>query len=112
MSCDSCRQGDAWEHCYHELYKNFKVSLKMAWIVAICCCIVTVVVTIASLIMIHSLLTQWEYVEETCYEITQDDGVNTAIIGDESEVRVYDKPDSDRGTNDQNKDKKIPSKEG
>lgn len=61
----------------------------MAWIIAICCCIAIVVVAIVGFATIHILLTQFEYVEETCYEITQDDGINSAVIVEGNEVNTY-----------------------
>lgn len=90
MRCDSCKQGDAWEHCYHESRKDFKTALRMAWIAAIACCIATVascIVTYKCAKDYQQFVAQFEYVEETTYQIVQDDGVNTAVIGDGNEVK-------------------------
>jgi hypothetical protein len=78
---------------YEEAVKRFDKALNKAIIIQlICMCItfISLLVTIFTIERFTKVMESYEYVEETCYEIKQDDGTNTAIISNgESEVRLY-----------------------
>ena len=54
----------------------------VAWMVTLAC----LATTIYTIVRFQAYLESIEMVEETEYEITQDRGINTAIIGSENEV--------------------------
>lgn len=90
-NCKECikRQDDNYE----EAVRRFDRALNIAIIIQlICMCItfISLLVTIFTIEHYIKVMESYEYVEETCYEIKQDDGTNTAIIsGGESEVNIY-----------------------
>ena len=73
--------------------KRFDKSLNKALAVTMIAVVVSLICTIITAFfgmkVIH-FINSFEYVEETTYSIEQDEGINTAVIGGESnEVNVY-----------------------
>lgn len=90
--CKEC-ENQYWKLMYIASTQRFdKAMAKMIFIsivlsvIAAVCCFITALVCIRT----HRFIAEYECVEETEIEIQQDsEGVNTAIIGDESEVNVW-----------------------
>jgi hypothetical protein len=91
--CFNCHVEAEWQKHYILAVQRFDKSLNkalavtmIAVIVALTCIIITVFFGLNVIKFINS----FEYVEETTYSIEQDDkGINTAIIGGESnEVNI------------------------
>lgn len=103
--CKSCNQ--IWQQRYNEAVRRFDKSLNKAifvMLVAIIISFACIIATISIAIRTQKFISQFEYVEETNVEIEQNEGINTAIVGDESEVTIY-------GAEDQDHDKEILAKE-
>lgn len=102
MNCNNCNQKkDPWEHCYTESYKCFQAALRRSNAITAFFFIATIVSLIIGLFIVYNcfknyaqFVAQFEYVEETQYQITQEDGINTAVIGDENEVKTNGQPNS------------------
>ena len=95
--CEIC--SEEWRKIYliskkdFEKTKNriFALSYILAAIAFIC-----VVVTAFCVAKTHKFIESFEYVEETEYQIHQDEGINTAIIdSDKSEVEIYGESNKD-----------------
>lgn len=88
--CKNCNNTN-WKNNYLMAQQRFdKVTSRLvigtiiAFVIAIGCLVATIVV----IFKFQAFIAQFEYVEETTYEIEQDDGVNTAIFGDSNDVEV------------------------
>lgn len=90
--CYNCHLEAEWKEHYIMAVKRFDKALNkalavttIAVIVALTCIIITVFFGLKVIKFINS----FEYVEETTYSIEQDDeGINTAIIGESNEVNI------------------------
>lgn len=103
--CKSCNQ--IWQQRYNEAVRRFDKSLNKAitvMLIAIVISFVCIIATISIAIRTQKFISQFEYVEETNVEIEQNEGINAAIVGDESEVTIY-------GAEDQNNDQEILAQE-
>lgn len=88
--CKSCNQ--IWQQRYNEAVRRFDKSLNKAitvMLIAIVISFVCIIATISIAIRTQKFISQFEYVEETNVEIEQNEGINAAIVGDESEVTIY-----------------------
>ena len=88
--CKSCNQ--IWQQRYNEAVRRFDKSLNKAitvMLIAIVISFVCIIATISIAIRTQKFIAQFEYVEETNVEIEQNEGINAAIVGDESEVTIY-----------------------
>lgn len=72
---------------YRELSKNFD-KLTVITIIAVMVTLISLITTIIFALKVIRFINSIEIVEETCYEIEQDDGVNSAIIGNGNEVKL------------------------
>ena len=70
--------------------KAIIVSLISAIIALIC-----IIITIFYGIRTQNFISTFEYVEETEVEIEQNEGINTAVLGDKNEVKVNGSEDQD-----------------
>lgn len=88
--CKSCNQ--IWQQRYNEAVRRFDKSLNKAitvMLIAIVISFVCIIATISIAIRTQKFISQFEYVEETKVEIEQNEGINAAIVGNESEVTIY-----------------------
>lgn len=91
--CDNCYIEAEWQNRYIMASQRFDKALQkalaatmIAVIVSLICIIITAFMAMKTIKFINS----FEYVEETTYQIEQDEGVNVATIGGESnEVNIY-----------------------
>lgn len=103
--CKSCNQ--IWQQRYNEAVRRFDKSLNKAitvMLIAVVISFVCIIATISIAIRTQKFISQFEYVEETNVEIEQNEGINAAIVGDESEVTIY-------GAEDQDHEKEILAQE-
>lgn len=90
--CDNCYIEAEWQNRYIMASQRFDKALQkalaatmIAVIVSLICIIITAFMAMKTMKFINS----FEYVEETTYQIEQDDeGINTAIIGESNEVNI------------------------
>lgn len=90
--CNNCHIEAEWQGRYNLATKRFDDALQkainitmLAIIISLVCIIITVIMGLCVIKFINS----FEYVEETIYSVEQDGkGTNTAVIGDENEVKV------------------------
>lgn len=89
--CKNCSNKD-WKNHYMIAQKRFDkqiarliVITMIAFFIAVACLLATII----ALFKFQMFVSQFEYVEETTYTIEQDEeGTNTAIIGENNEVVV------------------------
>lgn len=62
---------------FDKVMSRMIVGTIIAFTIAILC----LVATICVIFKFEKFISEFEYVEETVYEVDQDDGVNTAILG-------------------------------
>ena len=90
--CKQCNSNN-WKNHYMMAQKRFDkvlTRLTIGTIIAFFIVVGCLVATICALLKFQAFINQFEYVEETTYEIEQDrDGINTAVIGEGNEVSVY-----------------------
>ena len=90
-SCKECIKRQ--DNNYEEAVRRFDRALNKAILVQLVCIFITFISLLVTTFTIEhyiKVMESYELVEETRYEITQDEGVNTAIIsGGESEVDIY-----------------------
>lgn len=91
--CYNCHIEAEWQSRYILAVQRFDKSLNKALAVTIIAVIVSLICIIITAFMamkIINFINEFEYVEETTYQIEQDDrGFNTAIVGGESnEVNI------------------------
>lgn len=88
-----CKDCNNWKNQYITAQQRFdKVVARLAigTIVAVVIMLCCLIATICVIVRFEKFISNFEYVEETEVEITQDDeGVNTAIIGNGNEVLSY-----------------------
>lgn len=92
--CDTCYIEAEWQNRYIMASQRFDKAMNKAIAVTMIAVIVSVICIIITAFMamkIINFINSFEYVEETTYSIEQnDEGMNTAIIGGESnEVNIY-----------------------
>lgn len=112
-NCSSCSRD--WQKRYELAVKSFNKQLKKAVavsIVAVCGLVFCVVIMAWCVAQMQQFIAQFEYVEETCYEIQQDDGTNTAVIGEGNEVKVYGESNNSCRADDQKNNSEILEKKG
>lgn len=92
LDCKNCSNLE-WKNHYTMAQERFDKQIAKLTVIVIISFFVVVICLIATIIVIvkfQLFISEFEYVEETTYSIEQDDGVNTAIIGGESnEVNIY-----------------------
>ena len=92
--CYNCRIEAEWQKHYILAVQRFDKSLNKALaatVIAVIVALVCIIITAFMAVKIINFINDFEYVEETTYSIEQDDnGINTAVIGGESnEVKIY-----------------------
>ena len=92
--CYNCHLEAEWQEHYILAVRRFDKSLNKALaatVIAVIVALVCIIITAFMAVKIINFINDFEYVEETTYSIEQDDnGINTAVIGGESnEVKIY-----------------------
>lgn len=99
---DKCLNCKEWHTIYLLAKSEFDKKLGYAMAITIVCIILMFIATIITALCVtqtQRFINQFQYVEETEYQIHQDEGINTAIIDSrESEVNIYDKSYQDDST--------------
>lgn len=94
--CRNCNS--EWRKCYEEAVLRFDKALNKAIIVTLISIIIAFICIIATIsigIRTQRFIASFEYVEETEIEIEQNEGINTAVLGDKNEVKVNGSEDQD-----------------
>lgn len=81
--CKNCENIN-WKNHYlmaQERFDKVLTKLIVITVVAFTATIICVISTICVILKFERFISEFEYVEETVYEVAQDDGVNTAILG-------------------------------
>lgn len=90
--CDTCYIEAEWQNRYIMASQRFDKAMNKAIAVTMIAVIVSLICIIITAFMamhIINFINSFEYVEETTYSIEQDDeGINTAIIGESNEVNI------------------------
>lgn len=89
--CKSCNNTN-WKNHYLMAQQRFDkvvsrlvIGTIISFVIAVGCLIATICV----IFKFQAFINEFEYVEETTYEIQQDrDGVNTAVVGSSNDVEV------------------------
>lgn len=87
--CRNCNS--EWRKCYEEAAHRFDKALNKAIIVTLISIIIAFICIIATIsigIRTQRFIASFEYVEETEIEIEQNEGINTAVLGDKNEVNI------------------------
>lgn len=95
--CNKCNT--EWQNRYIIAAKRFDAALNKAIIVSLISAIVAlicIIITIFYGIRTQNFISTFEYVEETEIEIEQNEGINTAVLGDKNEVKVNGSEDQDQ----------------
>lgn len=90
-----------WKNHYLMAQQRFdKVMSRMVMgsIVAFTVVVLCLVATICVILKFEKFISEFEYVEETIYEVDQDDGINTAILGS-NDVEVVVNGTDNKGEN-------------
>ena len=92
--CYNCHLNTEWQEHYAVAVKRFDENIHKAMtvtMVAVIVMLICIIITAATVMHVIKFINSFEYVEETTYSIEQDDnGINTAVIGGESnEVKIY-----------------------
>lgn len=90
--CQSCVMEAEWRERYILREKQFNRAIKTAEIITLFAVVIAfacLIITIFYGIHVIKFIESFEAVEETVLEIEQTDGINTAFIGGESEVKIY-----------------------
>lgn len=88
-NCNRCNS--EWQERYIIAAERFDKALNKAIIVSLISAIIAlicIIITIFYGIRIQNFISTFEYVEETEVEIEQNEGINTAVVGDENEVKI------------------------
>lgn len=89
--CKSCNNQN-WKNHYlmaQERFDKVVTRLVIGTIIAFTIAVACLIATICVIVKFQAFINQFEYVEETVYEVEQDDrGINTAVIGDTNDVEV------------------------
>lgn len=99
--CRNCNS--EWRKCYEEAVLRFDKALNKAIIVTLISIIIAFICIIATIsigIRTQRFIASFEYVEETEIEIEQNEGINTAILGDKNEVNI-------NGTENKDQEKEV-----
>lgn len=94
--CNKCNT--EWQNRYIIAAKRFDAALNKAIIVSLISAIIAlicIIITIFYGIRTQNFISTFEYVEETEVEIEQNEGINTAVLGDKNEVKVNGSEDQD-----------------
>ena len=94
--CYNCHVEAEWQKHYILAVQRFDKSLNKALaatMIAVTVSLICIIITAILGMKVIDFINEFECVEETTYSIEQDDkGINTAIIGGESnEVKVWDR---------------------
>jgi hypothetical protein len=96
---DKCLNCKEWHTIYLLAKSEFEKKLGYAMTITIVCIILMFIATIITALCVtqtQRFINQFQYVEETEYQIHQDEGINTAIIdSDKSEVEIYGESNKD-----------------
>jgi hypothetical protein len=91
--CYNCHIEAEWQKHYLLAVQRFDKSLNKslaATVIAVIVALVCIIITAFMAVKIINFINDFEYVEETTYSIEQDDdGINTAVIGESNDVNVY-----------------------
>ena len=92
--CYNCHIEAEWQKHYILAVQRFDKSLNKALavtMIAVTVSLICIIITAIFGMKVINFINEFEYVEETTYSIEQDDkGINTAILGGESnEVNIY-----------------------
>ncbi len=94
--CNKCNT--EWQKRYIIAAKRFDAALNKAIIVSLISAIIAlicIIITIFYGVKTQTFISTFEYVEETEVEIEQNEGINTAVLGDKNEVKVNGSEDQD-----------------
>lgn len=94
--CNKCNT--EWQNRYIIAAKRFDAALNKAIIVSLISAIIAlicIIITIFYGVKTQTFISTFEYVEETEVEIEQNEGINTAVLGDKNEVKVNGSEDQD-----------------
>lgn len=69
---------------FDKVVSRLVIGTIISFMIAVGCLIATICV----IFKFQAFIAQFEYVEETTYEIEQDEGINQAIIGNNNELGV------------------------
>ena len=72
------------ERRFNKIVALLSIGTIIAFTVAVACLVATIIV----IVRFQAFISQFEYYEETTYTIEQDEGINTAVIGDGNGVIV------------------------
>lgn len=90
--CYNCHVEAEWQKHYILAVQRFDKSLNKALavtMIAVVVSLICIIITAFFGIKVIEFINSFEYVEETTYSIEQDDdGINTAIIGESNEVNI------------------------
>lgn len=95
-NCNRCNS--EWQERYIIAAERFDKALNKAIIVSLISAIIAlicIIITIFYGIRTQNFISTFEYVEETEVEIKQNEGINTAVLGDKNEVKVNGSEDQD-----------------
>lgn len=90
MDCKEC-ENQYWKQMYITAAQRFDTVLARIialFVVIVVIMMICVFATILICIRTHRFIENFEYVEETEVEITQDDGINAAVVGSDNEVNI------------------------
>ena len=92
--CYNCHLESERQEHYAVAVKRFDSNIQKALVitmVSVIVMLICMIITAATVMHVIKFINDFEYVEETTYSIEQDDnGINTAVIGGESnEVKIY-----------------------
>lgn len=96
VKCTECSA--EWRERYIMAENRFDAALQKANFVALISAVVALLCIFATILFgvkTMRFINSFEYYEETEYEITQDSGINTVVIGEENEVHTYGAEDQD-----------------
>lgn len=89
--CKSCYIEAEWQNRYILAVKRFDKSIQKAMtvtMIAVIVALLCVIITAYLGMKVIKFMSDFEYVEETTYTIEQDQGINTAVIGESNEVNI------------------------
>jgi len=87
--CNKCNA--EWQKRYILAAKRFDSAMNKAILVSLVSAVIAlicIIITIFYGVRTQNFISTFEYVEETEIEIEQNEGINTAVIGNENEVSI------------------------
>lgn len=87
---------------FDKVVSRLVIGTIIAFMIAVGCLIATICV----IFKFQAFINQFEYVEETTYEIEQDEGINQAVIGNNNDLGVV-----LDGTNNHREDQEVLAQE-